>query len=191
MKLLKTILLFLFIMTMTSQTRQEVDVCEEDSKTFYNYTITSDTPNTIFYWYIDGVYYPGQTLSIDWSEFRPGVHTISVFGTAGGCRSSSVSYQVSIDECSTIYIPNAFTPDADGINDTWFPIGTGWEWIEVQVFDRWGILIFESTDIDGQWIGNFKGGEYYVQNDVYEYKVTWKGHKREPETLFGHVTVVR
>jgi len=191
MKFLKTIFLFLMIMIMTSQTSQRLDICEEDSRTYYNYTVSSDTPNTIFYWYIDGVYYPGQTLSVDWSIYNPGTHTITVFGTAGGCRSTPVSYKVSIDECSSIYIPNAFTPNADGTNDTWFPVGTGWEWIEVQVFDRWGELVFESEDINGQWIGNFRGGDYYVQIDVYEYKVTWKGHNREPETIFGHVTVVR
>jgi hypothetical protein len=39
--------------------------------------------------------------------------------------------------------------------------------------------------------GNFREGDYYVQNDVYEYKVTWKGIDNEPEIIFGHVTVVR
>lgn len=191
MKFLKTILLFLTIMFMTSQTSQDVDVCEEDARTLFSYTVNSNVPNTVYYWYIDGVYYPGQTLSVDWSTFNPGTHTITVFGTAGGCRSMPVTYKVSIDECSTIYIPNAFTPNADGINDIWYPIGTGWEWIEVLVFDRWGVLVFNSNDIEGEWIGNFRGGDYYVQNDVYDYKVTWKGHKKEPETIFGHVTVVR
>jgi len=36
-----------------------------------------------------------------------------------------------------------------------------------------------------------KKGDYYVQNDVYEYKVTWNGIDHEPEIIFGHVTVVR
>jgi hypothetical protein len=51
--------------------------------------------------------------------------------------------------------------------------------------------VFKSVELKGEWIGNFRGGDYYVQNDVYEYKVTWKGIDNEPEIIFGHVTVVR
>ena len=102
-----------------------------------------------------------------------------------------MEFRVFIGECSSIYIPNAFTPNADGFNDIWYPQGTGWESIEVLVFDRWGVLVFKSVELKGEWIGNFRGGDYYVQNDVYEYKVTWKGIDNEPEIIFGHVTVVR
>jgi gliding motility-associated-like protein len=191
MKHLKTILLFLFVMFAFGQTNQTLDICSEESKTEYTYSVNSDTPNTTFYWYVDGVYYFGQTLTVDWSTYTSGFHTITVYGFSDGCKSLPVSYKVFIGECSTIYIPNAFTPNADGINDTWFPIGEGWESIEVLVFDRWGELVFKSVDPKGQWIGNFRGGDYYVQIDVYEYKVTWKGYDKEPEVIFGHVTVVR
>jgi gliding motility-associated-like protein len=190
MKNIKTILLLFFIMIAFGQ-QQEIDVCEEDSKKEYTYSIQSNTPNTLFYWYVDGVYHFGQTLTINWSTYQPGIHTITVYGKADGCRSEPMTFKVHVGECSSIYIPNAFTPNADGFNDTWYPQGTGWEWIEVLVFDRWGELVFKSVDPKGQWIGNFRDGDYYVQNDVYEYKVTWKGIDHEPQIIFGHVTVVR
>ena len=65
--------------------------------------------------------------------------------------SDPLRYKVYVGECSSIYVPNAFTPNADGTNDTWFPIGVGWESIEVLVFDRWGVLVFRSVDPKGQW----------------------------------------
>ena len=179
------------VMVVFSQSEQRLDICEEGSRTEYTYSVNSDTPNTLFYWFVDGSYHFGQTLSVDWSTYPPGEHNITVYGVTDGCRSLPVRYKVYIAECSSIYIPNAFTPNADGINDIWFPQGTGWESIEVLVFDRWGELVFKSIDLKGQWIGNFRGGDYYVQNDVYEYKVTWKGVDHEPEIIFGHVTVVR
>jgi gliding motility-associated-like protein len=191
MKFVKTIFLFLLIMTVFSQSNQKLDICVEDSRHEYTYSVNSDTPNTIFYWYVDGVYHFGQTLTIDWSTYQPGEHTITVYGISNDCSSLPVTYKVFIDECSSIYIPNAFTPNDDGINDGWYPIGVGWEWIEVLIFDRWGILVFSSTKIKDSWIGNFRNGGYYVQNDVYEYKVTWKGVNKEPEIIFGHVTLIR
>jgi gliding motility-associated-like protein len=190
MKNIKTILLLFLVMMVVGQD-QRVDVCIEESKKEYTYSVNSDTPNTTFYWYVDGVYHFGQTLTINWETYSPGVHEIAVYGKTEGCLSDPLRYKVYVGECSSIYVPNAFTPNADGTNDTWFPVGVGWESIEVLVFDRWGVLVFRSVDPKGQWIGNFRGGDYYVQNDVYEYKVTWKGIDHEPEIIFGHVTVVR
>ena len=190
MKHIKTILLLFFVMIVLGQ-NQKIDICEEESKKEYTYSIQSNTPNTTFYWYVDGTYHFGQTLTVNWQTYSPGEHTIKVYGKSDGCLSTPMEFKVFIGECSSIYIPNAFTPNADGFNDTWYPQGTGWESIEVLVFDRWGELVFRSVDPKGQWIGNFREGQYYVQNDVYEYKVTWKGIDRQPEIIFGHVTVVR
>lgn len=190
MKLIKTVALVLLTAILWPQD-QRIDVCIEGERTEYTYSVNSNEPGTIFYWYVDGYYHFGQTLTIDWSTMSPGVHTITVYGMLDGCRSLPVTYKVFIGECSTIYIPNAFTPNNDGIDDMWFPIGVGWESIEVLVFDRWGELVFRSVDPKGFWNGSFRDGDYYVQNDVYEYKVTWKGIDNEPEIIFGHVTVVR
>ena len=191
MKHIKTIFLFLFSIVIFGQTEQKINICEEGSKTYYNYSVNSDTPNTTFYWFVDGIYHYGQILSVDWDSYSIGEHIITVYGITEGCRSLPVSYKVFIDECSCIYIPNTFTPNDDGDNDTWYPVGVGWEWIEVTVFNRWGEMVFQSRDIKGTWIGNFRLGNYYVQNDVYVYKVTWKGYNKEPEIIFGHVSVIR
>ena len=190
MKHLKTILL-LFLVILVNGQSQRIDVCVEDSRTEYTYSVTSNEPNTVFYWFIDGVYQFGQTLTVDWATMEPGHHTITVYGMIGDCRSEKETYDIYIDECSTIYIPNAFTPDNDGTNDLWYPVGVGWEWIEVIVFDRWGGQVWWSNDLKGSWNGSFRNGLYYVQNDVYVYKVTWKGYNNDTEVIFGHVTVIR
>jgi gliding motility-associated-like protein len=190
MKNIKTLLLFLLVMLASGQD-QKINICGDESKKEFTYSIDSNTPNTTFYWYVDGVYHFGQTLTVNWQTYSPGVHIITVYGKSEGCRSNPMTFKVYIGECSSIYIPNAFTPNGDGFNDKWYPQGTGWESIEVLVFDRWGELVFQSVDLKGVWIGNFRGGDYYVQNDVYEYKVTWKGIDQDLEVIFGHVTVVR
>jgi gliding motility-associated-like protein len=162
-----------------------------DNQLEFTYTVESSVPNTTYYWYLDDVLQFGQDLVIDWRNLSPGYHTISVYGIVEDCVSESLYYRILVEECSTIYIPNAFTPNGLGVNETWYPMGVGWEWIDVSVYSRWGMLVFHSTELDGSWDGSFRDGNYYTQNDVYVYKVTWKGIGREPETIYGHVVIIR
>ena len=59
-----------------------------------------------------------------------------------------------------IYVPNAFSPNGDGINDCFqpfFPIGQDYENYRLSVLDRWGELVFQSTDQYACWDGHFRG----------------------------------
>ncbi|MBI2280596.1 MAG: gliding motility-associated C-terminal domain-containing protein [Bacteroidetes bacterium] len=108
-----------------------------------------------------------------------------------------------IDECNTsdtititvskppilFYAPNSFTPNNDGINDIFYFYGEGIKEFEVQIFDRWGELLFESIDIDQGWNGIYKGKE--VQMDVYVYKVKLKSFENEYFREIGSINVIR
>lgn len=185
----KWLLIFsLLLLFIESQSQQEINLCFNRD---YTYSVVSSEPDVTFYWFIDGIFQFGQTVTIDWSELGEGDHTITVYGVKDGCTSNTLTYEITVLDCSTIYIPNSFTPDNDGINDLWYPVGVGWEWIDVTIFDRWGMQVWWSTDLDGAWDGSFRKGKYYVQNDVYAYKVIWKGYNNNPEIIYGHVVVIR
>ena len=156
----------------------------------FTYTVTSSVPNTTFYWELGKEQLYGQKVIIDWTEYGIGTYTLTVFGIANGCRSLTLRYTIIVTECSTIYIPSAFTPNGDGLNDTWFPIGDGWEEIEVLIFNRWGELIFESHNPKGFWDGTYLGKPIIVQNDIYVYKVTWKGFGNPLQAFYGNLTIV-
>jgi gliding motility-associated-like protein len=104
--------------------------------------------------------------------------------TDSGCVSST-STLITVIPQHQIYVPNAFTPNGDGINDLWEAFGYKKAWIfcEVEVYDRWGEKIFQSTDINFSWDGKYRGtlvepGEYvYVFKVVFvdDYSVTNKG----------------
>jgi gliding motility-associated-like protein len=89
-----------------------------------------------------------------------------------GCTDSTTAL-VEIVEFFSIYIPNAFTPDGDGINDVLQVQSTGLDEsaFEIDVFDRWGGKVFSSTDPDQPWLGNRNGGEYFLPDGVYAYRV--------------------
>jgi gliding motility-associated-like protein len=78
-----------------------------------------------------------------------------------------------------LYVPNAFTPNGNGINDGWTVFGNkkAWKLIDVKVYDRWGEKVFESKDIDFVWDGTYRGQMEEPGLFVYELTVTFiDGH---------------
>ena len=74
-----------------------------------------------------------------------------------------------------LYAPNAFTPNGDGNNDVFLAVGGGVTSFEMQVFDRWGGLVFESSDIEYGWDGldissnKVETGTYIYHIALYDY----------------------
>jgi gliding motility-associated-like protein len=91
------------------------------------------------------------------------------------------------------YLPTAFTPNGDGINDYFKPVSSEpLSEYQLIIFDRWGEVVFESTDFEQGWDGRFKG-EFVVTN-VYSWKVVYtvynnKGSERVEK--LGTVTLIR
>ena len=88
-----------------------------------------------------------------------------------------------------VFVPNTFTPNADGINDVFRVEGQGITGFHMQIFDRWGIPVFESFDINTPWTGD-SGGGYFAPNDVYDWVVEYDSRDRRTK-LSGHVVLAR
>jgi len=91
---------------------------------------------------------------------------------SGNNQISSTSNYAEIIPPVSIYIPNAFTPNGDGINDTFGVKGEGIRNFHLFIYNRWGEKIFETTNPRQQWDGVYEGqpaeqGTYVVQ--VYAY----------------------
>jgi len=69
-----------------------------------------------------------------------------------GCL-NDICKDVYIKPVFTFYMPNAFTPDGDGLNDIFKPEGTFVKDIQWMIFNRWGEMIFESKDLNKGWDG--------------------------------------
>ncbi|MBN2729296.1 MAG: gliding motility-associated C-terminal domain-containing protein [Bacteroidales bacterium] len=102
---------------------------------------------------------------------------------------------VDIDLCDLYQLPNVFTPNGDGHNDYFMPFPYDFvEEIDIQIFNRWGNVVFQTTDPDIMWDGkdmhsgnDCSEGVYFYLCDVYE--LTLSGlHKR---TLTGTVHLYR
>ncbi|MFT4679454.1 MAG: gliding motility-associated-like protein [Litorivivens sp.] len=90
-----------------------------------------------------------------------------------------------------LYIPNSFTPNNDGVNDYFSVIGDQLLRFELNIFNRWGDLVFHSTDITQAWNGSCNGGEHFSPNGVYQYQVKVKGFNSDAIEKNGTVTLLR
>lgn len=105
-----------------------------------------------------------------------------------GCYASdTVNYTFS--GCS-LYIPSAFTPDGDNLNNLFNAVGENIEEYELQIFNRWGEFIYGTSQLSGGWDGTYHNAE--APQDVYSYVLKYRGKIREKEIeKYGQVTLVR
>lgn len=93
-----------------------------------------------------------------------------------------------------IYIPNAFTPDGNGLNESFFPQGYGIkeeDKYKLEIFDRWGELIYSSDNLHKGWNGRVKGTDTVAEEGVYIYKILITDLQGYKKYFVGHVTVIR
>jgi gliding motility-associated-like protein len=110
-----------------------------------------------------------------------------------GC-SDSITRNVHVGGIFTFYVPNTFTPDNDGINEGFTPLGIGVDEsdYDLWIFDRWGDLIWQTHTWGEAWDGKANHGGSEAQIDTY----VWKAQVKEKEThhvhiYIGHVNIVK
>jgi gliding motility-associated-like protein len=87
-----------------------------------------------------------------------------------------------------VYVPNTFTPNEDGMNDKFGATGQGIASFSMQIYNRWGELVFESHDLNDKWDGRFHGE--IMPNSVYLYKISVKGLNGHTAYKSGSVTLL-
>lgn len=118
----------------------------------------------------------------------PGMYYATV--TINNCANTDSVY---VENDCYVTIPNVFTPNGDGINDYFFPrqlLARGLTSFQMNIYNRWGQQIFESTSLDGAgWDGRLNGVPQPVGVYVYTIEVTFKDGQRENHK--GNVTLMR
>lgn len=108
--------------------------------------------------------------------------------TAEGCEQKAcITIEVSPE--STLYIPNAFTPNGDDLNDVLYTPGTNLIKYHFMIYNRWGNLVFESNDAEKGWDGTYKGEP--VIDDVYNYRLTAEGIDHAVYKKTGFIAVLK
>jgi gliding motility-associated-like protein len=130
-------------------------------------------------------------------EARPKVSTtyrITAYNEYGCTATDSVRVMVLCDG-SQLFIPNTFTPNADGVNDYFFPRGQGIDRItSFRVYSRWGELLFERGNMEVNseyqgWNGTYNGRK--LNPDVYVYVIEATCDTGEPIVFKGDISLLR
>lgn len=124
-----------------------------------------------------------------------GEYTVNLKVTdLNGCTDTWESIVV-VNELFQSFVPTAFTPNYDGVNDEWKFVGTDIDEtrFSLQIFDRWGGPIFQTNDPNQGWMGQKENGEsYFVQDLVYPWKaVVVSKSTGERKELTGTITIIR
>jgi gliding motility-associated-like protein len=113
-------------------------------------------------------HYPGEIIA--------GCYAVSAFDLIG--NESLKSVMICVDSCNFYEIPNVFTPNGDDIND-WLKAKTSGlvEKVDFKLFNRYGVLIFQTDEPKLNWDGTYKGkivspGVYFYQCDVFERRIS-------------------
>ena len=123
-----------------------------------------------------------------------GTYPVTLISTnTNGCI-DTLTKQVIIKDDLLWYIPNSFSPNEDGINDVWKPVGATVDATnyKLTIFNRWGEQVFTTGNIDEGWNGSSNGSDYYADTGVYTYLIKVTSATTEEKFEFtGFITLVR
>jgi gliding motility-associated-like protein len=137
-----------------------------------------------YWWPSDGLACDSCEMTLA-SPTEPTVYHLAIVDDYGCVNEDSVI----VRPYYPVFVPNTFTPNGDGVNDVFRVSGQPQTGFHLVIFDRWGITVFESYDMNESWTGN-AGGGYFAPNDVYNWVLEFDSLDRRSK-LIGHVALVR
>lgn len=162
---------------------------------FESVTFTSNSAGAnplAFDWYIrdvNGYGFYNNNKEFSYLFETAGIYPVALVVTdARGCK-DTVLKTITINEDFTLYVPDAFTPDGDNLNDVFLAKGRGIRDFQMWIYDRWGEKIYESSDALQGWDGSFKNKE--CKTDTYIWKIALTTVKGEKKEFTGHIILYK
>jgi gliding motility-associated-like protein len=170
---------------------EEISIAEPDVQ-FQNTSIGANS----FYWNIANVIGTTET-NPTYSFTQYGFAYVTLYATNEfGCTDTLIKL-ISIKNDYGFWVPNAFSPNDDGLNDVFRPIASKYGFedemksYEFDIFDRWGEKMFSTRDFLTGWNGaKFNKGEV-AKNDIYVWKIRYKDATGKAHYITGHVTLIK
>lgn len=130
--------------------------------------------------------YEDHSLDYDWGGYW---YSIIAYENTKGYNAISQSNSIYLIQAPLLHVPNVFTKNDDGLNETWGFVPVFVKTYHMQVFNRWGEKVFDSDNKKEDWDGNYlektKGPEVFI------WQVTYTGWDRSSHYQKGTVTVVK
>lgn len=154
---------------------------------------TNAQGNSVAWYYDNDLLSTLEEFTHEFTQGEPGNYEIVLVQTNQlGC-SDTARITIIIEEDIIFYIPNTFTPDGNEFNQVFQPVltsGIDLTSYQLEIYDRWGELIFETTDTNNGWDGTYK--EKLCQDGTYVWKIRFKSKYNDGKFEYeGHVNLLR
>jgi len=159
-----------------------------------NYNIIG-TPNASYIWGVDNAFITSNAslpnIRVLWNE-PTGLRPIWVIEENQiGCQSDTIKAFVYVSDTETLHMPNAFTPNGDGLNDVFSPITSpkNIKNYHLKIYNRWGIVVFESNNLEQGWDGTYAGN--YCETGIYIWHLLLEKNNGKTWSDKGTVNIIR
>lgn len=152
---------------------------------------TERTVNLAYKWEIDNKSFTDK--SVEYEFVRNGNYPIKLLLTDGNGCSAEATKSIKVVISHVFFVPNAFTPDSDGVNSTFGPIGEdmNFKTFSFGITNSRGEAVFTSTDPTVQWNGKVNNVGADVEAGVYYWIIKTVDHYGNSQTRKGTVNVMR
>jgi gliding motility-associated-like protein len=152
---------------------------------------TSSMNDNYYNWSILNTQYSVLNPTVNFT--KPGKYEIRLEVTSfAGCKDTLMK-TIEVKGAYNVWIPSSFTPNFDGVNDIFIPVfspyGVDTKHYEFTIFNRWGALLFNTSNINAGWDGTYKG-EPAIEA-VYVFTLKFKDSDGVVYDKIGHVTLLR
>jgi len=169
---------------------QMVELCSDHQKNFIYNIIGDEDVNYTWELFKDGrLIRRGSQPTFQYYYDKTGLYELNVVTEKDGCLSDA-SLMIHVDQCrySALFVPNSFSPNNDGLNDLFKPVGLNIKDLNILIFNRWGEKIYEANDLSG-WDGTYNGVN--SPQGVYIYQIVYRDLDNHPQYLVGNITLYR
>ena len=135
----------------------------------------------------DGTTSDEDEFSYTYNDTEDHLISLTAFTQSGCWDKTTLEYIAP----TLVYVPSAFTPNNDGLNDYLQIQGNGVQKINMVIFDRWGHVVYQITSLDQRWGGNKQDGEYYLPSGVYNYILDGIDTRGKEFTQKGSINIIR
>jgi gliding motility-associated-like protein len=131
-----------------------VDAGPDNKSTCFANALIDAKAEGNYFWTIDGNILSEQNLKFEFLTDK--TQTLVLQAEKDGCKATD-TVEIKFESCNNLFVPNSFTPNDDGKNDIFIPVGKDVSRFTMRIFNRFGEEIFNSNSIDNGWDGSYKG----------------------------------
>ena len=144
----------------------------------------------LFEWDFDNGIINNTDDSLSVKFYESGIYLVSLYvENEFGCF-DNVSHDIEIFEDLRVFIPNAFSPNNDGLNDHFIVEASGFSQFDISIYNRWGDVIYSSYDIEKSWDGTNLSGDK-MNSGTYIYQLSITDYNNKLSLYNGEINLIR